>query len=187
MSVLVFIDQSEGVIAKSSHEAASYGAALAEKMGTTADGIVLGNTTDDLTTLGDHGLKTIHTVADAALNSMDAAVYSNILAQAAANYDVIIFSNNSTAKAVAPRLSARLKAGLVAGAVELPETTDGFIVKKSVFSGKAFAHVKIETEKKIVSLNVNAFSVTHSGATATVTPFAATIPAGKVTVQMLTK
>ena len=92
MSVLVFIDQSEGVIAKSSHEAASYGAALAEKMGTTADGIVLGNTTDDLTTLGNHGLKNIHTVADAALNSMDAAVYSNVLAQAAAGYDVI-FAN----------------------------------------------------------------------------------------------
>ena len=187
MSVLVFIDQSEGVIAKSSHEAASYGAALAEKMGTTADGIVLGNTTDDLSALGDHGLKNIHTVADATLNTLDAAAYTDVLAQAAASYDLIIFSNNSTAKAVAPRLSVRLKAGLVAGAVALPETTDGFIVKKSVFSGKAFAHVKIETEKKIISLNVNAFSVTHSDAKATVLPFSATIPAVKVTVLNIDK
>ncbi len=187
MSVLVFIDQSEGIVSKSSHEAASYGAAIAAKMGTQADGIVLGNTTEDLSALGSHGLKIIHTVADAALNALDAHVYTDVLAQAAASYDVIVFSNNSTAKAVGPRLSVKLKAGLVAGAIELPDTTDGFVVKKSVFSGKAFAHVKIETEKKIISLNVNSVSVTHSDATATVTPFAANVPTGKVTTVSLNK
>jgi len=50
--VLVFLDQSEGHIKKSSFEAASYGAKVAELSGTTAEAIVLGNVIDDLAGLG---------------------------------------------------------------------------------------------------------------------------------------
>ena len=62
MSVLIFLDQSEGHIKKSSFEAASYGAKVAELTDTTAEAIVLGNVTDDLTTLGNYGIKKVHTV-----------------------------------------------------------------------------------------------------------------------------
>ena len=72
---------------------------------------------------------------------------------------VIIFSHNQTGKAVAPRVSARLKAGLVSGAVALPDTSNGFVVKKNVFSGKAFANVSINHSIKIISLNANSFQV----------------------------
>ena len=187
MSILVFIDQSEGQVSKSSYEAMSYGAALATQMGTTADGIILGEAKDDLASLGAYGLKKIHTVADASLNTMDAQVFANVLSQAANGYDVIIFSNNSTAKAVAPRLSVRLKAGLVAGAVALPETSNGFIVKKSVFSGKAFAHIKVESAVKIISLNVNAFSVSKAEGAAEVVAASVEVPAAKVKVVSVDK
>ena len=182
MSVLVFIDQSEGHIKKSSFEAASYGAKVAEQLGTTAEGIVLGSVTDDVAALGNYGIKKVHTVADAALNNFDAQVYTKIIAQAAANADVIVFSNSTTGKAVAPRLSVKLKAGLVSGAVALPDTSNGFTVKKTVFSGKAFANITVTTAKKIIALNPNSFNVTTTGGTAEVSPFAATIDAAKVTV-----
>jgi electron transfer flavoprotein alpha subunit len=182
MSVLVFIDQSEGHIKKSSFEAASYGAKVAEQLGTTAEGIVLGSVTDGLAALGNYGIKKVHTVADAALNSFDAQVYTKIIAQAAANADVIVFSNSTTGKAVAPRLSVKLKAGLVSGAVALPDTSNGFTVKKTVFSGKAFANISVTTAKKIIALNPNSFNIITTGGTAEVEPFAATIDAAKVTV-----
>ena len=182
MSVLVFIDQSEGHIKKSSFEAASYGAKVAEQLGTTAEGIVLGSVADDVAALGNYGIKKVHTVADAALNNFDAQVYTKIIAQAAANADVIVFSNSTTGKAVAPRLSVKLKAGLVSGAVALPDTSNGFTVKKTVFSGKAFANITVTTAKKIIALNPNSFNITTTGGTAEVSPFAATIDAAKVTV-----
>ena len=182
MPVLVFIDQSEGHIKKSSFEAASYGAKVAEQLGTTAEGIVLGSVTDDVAALGNYGIKKVHTVADAALNNFDAQVYTKIIAQAAANADVIVFSNSTTGKAVAPRLSVKLKAGLVSGAVALPDTSNGFTVKKTVFSGKAFANITVTTAKKIIALNPNSFNVITTGGTAEVSPFAATIDAAKVTV-----
>ena len=62
MSVLIFIDQSEGLIKKNSFEAASYGAKVAEILSTDAEGIVLGNVKDDLAALGAYGLKKIHNI-----------------------------------------------------------------------------------------------------------------------------
>ncbi len=155
MSILIFLDQSDGHIKKSSFEAASYGAKLAETLNTSAEGIVLGTVNDDLAALGKYGFKKIHSIKNEALNNFDDEVFTHVLAEAAKSIDskVIIFSNNFNGKAIAPRLSVRLKAGLVSGAVALPDITNGFIVKKNVFSGKAFANVSIKTDIKIISLN----------------------------------
>ncbi len=185
--ILVYIDTAEKQITKSSYEAATYGAELAEKMGTTAEAIVLGTVTDDLAALGNYGIKKVHTVADTKLDSFDAQAFTKVLAQVAAGFEVVVFTNNSTAKAVAPRLSVRLKAGLVAGAVALPDLSDGFVVKKSVFSGKAFANIKVTTEKKIISLNVNAFRTTKTEGTAEVVAFDATVEEGRVKVVKVDK
>jgi electron transfer flavoprotein alpha subunit len=187
--VLIFLDQAEGHIKKSSFEAASYGAKVAELLGTSAEAIVLGTVNDDLAALGKYGIKKIHTVANDTLNHVDAQVFTKILAEAAkaVNAKVIIFSNNFNGKAIAPRLSVRLKAGLVSGAVALPDLSNGFTVKKNVFSGKAFAHVSINTDIKIISLNPNSYSITTIDAVAEVSAFAATVDAAKVQVTATNK
>ena len=189
MSVLVFLDQSEGHIKKSSFEAASYAAQVAEKTGTTAEAIVLGDVSDDLASLGSYGIKKVHTVADASLNNLDAQVFAKVITQAAEAIaaDVVVFSNNTAGKAVAPRLAVRLKAGLVSGAVALPDTSNGFVVKKSVFSGKAFANIAVSSAKKIISLNPNSFTIVTTDGTAEVAPFAATVDAAKVQVAAVNK
>lgn len=69
-------------------------------------------------------------------------------------------------------VAAKLKAGLVTGAVAYPDTNGGFKVKKSVFSGKAFAHVSITSDKKVISLTPNTFAVTEGGSPATVAALA---------------
>lgn len=163
MSILIFLDQSDGHIKKSSFEAASYGAKLAENLNTSAEGIVLGKVSDDLAALGKYGLKKIHSIKNEALNNFDDEVFTHVLAEAVKSVDakVIIFSNNFNGKAIAPRLSVRLKAGLVSGAVSLPDISNSFIVKKNVFSGKAFANVSIKTDIKIISLNANAYKASE--------------------------
>ena len=189
MSVLIFLDEADGHIKKSSFEAASYGVKLAETLSTTAEGIVLGNVNDDLAALGKYGLKKIHAVKNEALNNFDDEVFTHIIAEAAKNTDakVIIFSNNFNGKAIAPRLSVRLKAGLVSGAVALPETSNGFVVKKSVFSGKAFANVSIKTEIKIISLNANSYKVTEGEGSAEIVELNVEIPQSKVKIKEVKK
>ena len=187
--VLIFLDQSDGHIKKGSFEAASYGAKLAENLGTSAEGIVLGTVNDDLASLGKYGLKKIYTVKNEALNNFDDEAYTHIIAEAVKNIDakVIIFSNNFNGKAIAPRLSVRLKAGLVSGAISLPDTSNGFVVKKNVFSGKAFANVSIKTDIKIISLNANAYKATEGEGTAEVSELNVEIPVSKVKVKAVNK
>ena len=189
MSVLVFIDQADGHIKKSSFEAASYAAKTAAILSTGAEAIVLGSAPGDIASLGKYGIKKVHTVSDASLDHMDAQQYCSIIAQAAdaSGADVIVFSNNSSAKAIAPRLSVRLKAGLVSGAIALPDTSNGFVVKKSVFSGKAFAHISVTSAKKIITLNPNSFNIELGDGVAEIVPFAATIGAAKITVASVDK
>lgn len=189
MSVLIFIDTAEGHVKKASLEALTYGAKVAEQLGTVAEGVVLGSVTDDLTALGKYGVKKIHHVANDALNHFDAQVFTKVIAGAATatNAKVIVFSNNLSGKAIAPRLSVRLKAGLVSGAVALPDTSNGFVVKKNVFSGKAFANIAVSTDVKIIALNPNAYQVVAGEGTAEVVALNATVDTGKVKVTAVNK
>jgi len=185
MSVLIFIDHIDGHIKKASLEAASYGAKIAEQTGDTAEALVLGNVNEDLTTLGRHGIKKVHQVQHDNLKQIDAQVYTKVIEQVAqqTGAKIIVFSNNSTGKAIAPRLAVRLKAGLVAGAVALPDTTNGFVIRKNVFSGKAFAYMAITSEIKIISLNLNAFTIVEKEGVAELSQFNAVVdvPTIKVT------
>jgi electron transfer flavoprotein alpha subunit len=189
MSVLIFIDTSDGHVKKASFEVLTYGAKVAEQLGTTAEGVVLGAVKDDLTALGKYGVKKIHHVSNDSLNHLDAQLYTKVIAQVAeaTGAKVIVFSNNADGKAIAPRLSVRLKAGLVSGAVALPDTSNGFVVKKNVFSGKAFANISINTDIKIISLSLNAYQVVAGVGTAEVVAFNAAVDAPKVKVTGVTK
>ena len=189
MSVLIFIDQSEGHVRKASLEALCYGAKIAEQTGTSAEGVVLGTVKEDLAELGKYGVKKIHHVANDALNQFDTQVFTKVIAQVAqaVSATVIVFSNNVDGKAVAPRLAARLQAGLVSGALALPDTSNGFVVKKSVFSGKAFANIAVNTPVKIIALNPNAYAVKTGEGTAAVSILDAAIDAPKVKVTAVNK
>ena len=182
MSVLVYLDQADGHLKKSSFEAASYAAQLAKQMGTTADAIVLGTPPADLASAGKYGVKTVHTVADASLDQFDAGVAAAVIAEAAEKLQatVVVYSSNASGKALGPVVCAKMKAGLVSGAIALPETTDGFVVKKSVFSGKAFAYVNIKSDKKVIGINVNSFAIVETGESAIVSPLDINVPASKV-------
>lgn len=189
MSVLIFIDQAEGHIKKASLEAMSYGAKVAAQLGTTAEGMVLGSVTEDLAALGKYGLKKIHHLNNAALDHFDAQTFTHAIAEGvkATGADVVIFSNNVDGKAIAPRLSAHLKAGLVSGAVALPDTSIGFVVKKNVFSGKAFANIGISTPVKIIALNPNSYKVETTEGTAEVVALNVNVEAPKVKVTAINK
>lgn len=189
MSVLIFIDTAEGHVKKASLEVLTYGSKIAEQLNTTAEAVVLGSISEDLPALGKYGVKKIYHVADDTLNHLDAQVYTNVIAQVAKANDakVIVFSNNVDGKAIAPRLSVRLNAGLVSGAVALPDTSNGFVVKKNVFSGKAYANIAVSTDIKIISLNPNAYKIEAGEGTAEVVAFSATVNAPKIKVTQTNK
>jgi len=178
MSVLIFADQFQGKIKKAAFEAVQYGAKAAQLSGTTATAIVLGEVDNaELAALGNYGAGKVLHAADARLNEIDSSVGAKVVAAAAEaeNAQVIILSHNFDGRAIAPRIAARLQAGLVTGAIAWPDTANGFTVKKTVFSGKAFANVNITSARKVITVMPNTFALEKTDATATVEAFQAPV------------
>ncbi len=176
MAVLSFVEVSEGKIKKASVEAAYYGSKVAESLGTDSVAVVLGTASaDELATLGTVGVKKVLHAGDARLNTFDAKAYTKAVAEAAnaAGATVVVLSFNQNGKLLAPRVSVRLKAGYVPGAVELPAFNGGTaVVKKNVFSGKASAQYQVATEKKVIAVNPNSLSPVRGAGAAAVEAFA---------------
>jgi electron transfer flavoprotein alpha subunit len=189
MSVLIFIDHSDGIIKKNSLEALSYGVSLASLMGVEAAGLLLGTVNDDLAGLGQYGVKKVYQVKNESLNQLDAQVYSKVIAEAVNNTrsKVVVFSNNLTGKATASMVAAKLQAGLVSGATSLPDLSNGFVVKKNVFSGKAFAYVSVKTDVKLISVSPNSYMINKGEGTAEVTQLDIAVPERKVKVTATNK
>jgi electron transfer flavoprotein alpha subunit len=165
--ILVFAEQNNGIFKKATFEAIHYASKIAQSLGTNVCAVVLGEATN-LSLLGNYGAQKVIHIADARLNNLEAKAYSKAISTIATqeNAQYIIFSNNNTSKAVAPRVAARIKAGIVVGATSLPNAEG--VVKKAVFAGKAFAFVKINSAVKVISLTPNSFGVETTEASAEV-------------------
>jgi electron transfer flavoprotein alpha subunit len=189
MNTLIYIELNEGKLKKAALEAASYGGDIAKKIGGTANAVVLGECTDDLSELGAYGIANVYHIKNQSTSSFDARSFSKMIAEVVKtqNANILVFSNTIIGKSLAPQLSVMLKAGLVTGAIDLPKTENGFIVKKSVFSGKAFSEVKILTDLKIISLNPNAYNITKGEGKANVSAIETTVPENKVKVTAVQK
>jgi len=171
MSVLVLVEHANGAFKKKSLEAIQYAAKIAKDLGTTVTAVATGNVGNDaMQGLGAYGAtKVLHTT-DARLENFNSRAYTRVMLAAAQkeNAKVIVGLHDTVGKAVSPRLAARLKAGLVAGAVSYPDLSKGFVVKKNTFSGKAFAFVNITSDVKVITLMPNTFQVTKGEGSATV-------------------
>ncbi len=176
MSVLIFVETAEGKAKPSSLEAVGYGAKVAEMLGTTATALVLGEA-QELENLGNYGASKVLHVADARLNVGVIQAYANTIAQAVEKEgaNVLVLAKSSLGDAVAARVAGKLKAGLASNVVELPDLSAGFVVKRSIYTGKAFANTAISSEKKILAIKKNIYTVTPTDAKASVEAFSPTL------------
>jgi electron transfer flavoprotein alpha subunit len=174
MSVLVYTENWDGKFKKLSFELLSYASAVAKMEGTSVTALSIGKVEEsELKKLGNYGaLKIMYADSDQ-LSVLDSQVYAAIISEAALKEGskVIVISNNNTGKAVAPRLSVRLKAGVGSGVSRLPLNLNPFTVYKRAYSGNAFAHVVIKSEIKILTLAQNSFEVAETSNNAVVEKF----------------
>ncbi|MFA6924844.1 MAG: electron transfer flavoprotein subunit alpha/FixB family protein [Bacteroidales bacterium] len=174
MSVLVFTENWDGKFKKLSFELVSYANEIAKKLNTSTTALSIGKVEDDeLKKLGTYGAVKIISVENDKLKGLVNQAYTSIISQVVAkeNATVVVFANNYMGKAVAPRLSVKLKAGLASGVSALPSSLEPFTIKKKVYSSKAFANIVVKTPVKILTLFQNAFGITESPANATIEKF----------------
>ena len=183
MSVAVYIDIHNGEIVKSSLEAVYYASKIASEKGVDCVAAGVGEISEDkLVALGKYGAtKVIVNGNNKTDNGQKAKFVENV--SITSNSSIVIFSHDFSGKAIAPRVAARLNAGIVSGAIALPDFSNGVSVKKSVFSGKAFANYKINSEKAVISLLPNSMEIVMSDSSATVESDSADLGVAKITVK----
>ncbi|WP_462265385.1 electron transfer flavoprotein subunit alpha/FixB family protein [Mucilaginibacter sp.] len=175
MPVLVYAENTEGKFKKSIYEAVSYAKAIAGQTGTTVTAVSIGNVAaDELTALGSYGADKVLNVSNDQLNNFVNQAYAAVIAEAAKKEgaEVIVISNSFSGRGLAPRVAVKLTAGIVDGAIGLPEQTNGgFTVKKTAFSGKAFATVELTSAIKVIALTPNAYQVNEQQGNAQIEDF----------------
>ncbi len=172
MAVLVYVDNSEGKIPNSSYEAVFYASKVAEANQTETIAVTIGDIENSsLEGIGNYGAAKVYNVNDSSLVNFDSETYTNVVDSAISKSgaDIIVFPHGYISKSVGPRLSARHKAGYVVAAIGLPKMDGGsFVVKRTVFSGKAFADFSITSDMKIIAVQPNTFSPETTTNTASV-------------------
>ncbi len=174
MSVLVYTENWAGKFKKLSYEIVSFAAAIAKEMGSSVTALSIGHVADDeLKSLGKYGANKVLNVQDNRFESLDNKALADAVAKAAESEGakVVIFAHNNEGKAIAPRVSVKLNAGLVSGVTGLPLSVDPFVVRKKVFTGKAFANIQIKTDIKVITFAQNSYEVVENRTDAAIEVF----------------
>lgn len=174
MTALVFIETSDGKVKKSSLEAVCY----AKAMGGKVIAIVLGIAeASELQQIGKYGAEKVLHAADPKLNQGIIQVYASVLTKAMQDEqaDVLVLANSSLGTPVAAKVAVKTGASFASNVVELPDTASGFVVKRSIYTGKAFSHVDLKGAKKVIALKKNAAEVKETGGQASVVNYAVTL------------
>jgi electron transfer flavoprotein alpha subunit len=174
MPVLVFVESAEGKIKKTSLEAVAY----AHAMGGPVTAIAMGSVEKaELEALGKYGAQKVLHASDEKLNKGILQVYAAVISKAFQDEqaDIFIVANSSLGTPLAARVAVKAGASLASNIVSLPDTTSGFIVKRSIYSGKAFALVDLKNKKKVLALKKNAADIKEVGNSVQVTPYTVTL------------
>ena len=170
MAVLVFVETGEGKVRKTSLEAVAY----AHQMGSGVTAIVVGSAnTAELESLGKYGASKILHVSDSKLDHAIIQVYASVLTKAMYDEgaDILVLANSSLGTPVAAKVAIKSNASFASNVVELPSTANGFVVKRSIYSGKAFSFVELKNQKKVIAIKKNAAQAKEIGGIIKVTPY----------------
>jgi electron transfer flavoprotein alpha subunit len=172
MKCIAFIQTKGGQATKASLEAAGFAARIGETVAVVSGDIN-----------GDAGLGAvgINRVLQGA-GDLDDSQLGRLVSAAAQQEDasVVVCAQDHLGKAIAGRVAVRLSAGLVAGVTEAPE---GDSYTRNVFSGKATAHIKGNTDKLVVTTTPNAIGMPPPAAgTASIEAFNADLGERKVNI-----
>jgi electron transfer flavoprotein alpha subunit len=170
MSALIFVETEEGIVKKSSLEAVSYGA----EAKSDATAIVFGKLEEgqgDL--IGSAGASRVLHVKNDAFDQPNIMSYASAIAEAyqQEGADLLVMAMSSSGDPIAARVSIKLNASLVTNVTDLPDTSEGFKVKRSIYTGKAFAITEVNTKNVVLTVKKNAVAIKETENVATIIEF----------------
>ena len=158
--ILTFAEARDGRLRRASLEAVSEARRLAGPLGASVETVVVGPGSEALAgELSAHGADRVRVFDDQALAAYATESYARALAQAIADTkpSVVLVPFTAMGKDLAPRVAARVGAGLASDCVAL-EVKDGRLVaRRPMYGGKAYATVEWAGEPQMATLRPNVF------------------------------
>ncbi len=159
--ILVFVEQRNNELKKSSLEAVVAGTQFAENLGLDLHAVVIGGNINDFNSIAKYGIKDVTHIVNSDLDVYTASGYSKVLAELANEIDaeILLFANSAMGRDLAPRLAVRFDAGIIADCVGFSFDNGEVVATHPVYAGKALTDVKITSPKKIFTIRPNTFNL----------------------------
>jgi electron transfer flavoprotein alpha subunit len=160
--ILTFAEQREGAPRRPALEAVSEARRLADGLGVKVASVALGPGARAASAeLAAYGADRVHVFDDAALAAYSTEAYARALAQVIGQEKptVVLLPFTALGKDLAPRVAARLGAGLVSDCVSLAVKDGQLEARRPMYAGKAFATVRCAGEPQMATLRPNVFAL----------------------------
>lgn len=176
MSILVYVEQRDGQLRSVSKEALGEATRLAATLGGPVVAVCCAASDPGASSLGEAGADQVLLATHADMARYDGAAHAAAVAAAVDKVKpaVVLFSASSIGKDLAPRVAARLGAGLASDCTALVAEGGKLVATRPVFAGKAIQKVTFPGSPAVVSLRPKAFAPAPAaaGKSATVEPLA---------------
>ncbi len=169
--ILAFVESRDNKIKNAGFELASTAVKYAAELGAESEILLIGSDVSTVAgSLGAYGVKKVLVAEDARLDKYSTTAYAKIVAETAKQRgcDTVFISATQMGKDLAPRVSAKLDAGLAVDCIDLKVEGGELLATRPVYAGKALIQVKVESPVKLYSLRPNVFKILKAEATADV-------------------
>ena len=160
--ILTFAEHRDGKLRRPSLEAVCEGRRLAGPLGAKLTSVLIGSGVEGLASeLAAHGADAVHVFDDPGLASYATEPYARALAQAVAELKpaVVLVPFTAMGRDLAPRLAAKVGAGLASDCVALAVQDGRLEARRPMYAGKAYATVRWEGEPQLATLRPNVFAL----------------------------
>ena len=158
--ILVFIEQRNGKIKKSSLEAVKAASDIAQKLSGSVEAISIGNEIESLEKVGGFGAVKVTHFKNTDLENYSPSAYTDLITKYSNEnkIDVLFFSASSMGKDLAPRVAVKTDAGLAMDCILLNCKSNDIIATRPIYAGKALIDIKLTSPKKVFALRPNVFN-----------------------------
>jgi electron transfer flavoprotein alpha subunit len=158
--ILVYLEQRNGQIKKSSLEAAKAASETAVHLACPVEGITVGDNIEGLASAGGFGIDKITQFRHQDLANYSTSAYSEIISKFASEngFDILFFCNTSLGKDLAPHIAVKLGAGIAMDCVALSYAGGDITASRPIYAGKAIQEIRITSQNKIFVLRPNVFN-----------------------------
>ncbi|BAE86519.1 electron transfer flavoprotein subunit alpha/FixB family protein [Desulfitobacterium hafniense] len=167
--IWVYIEQSNMKIRKASLEIMSKAREVADQAGEEVVAVLIGQGVEALAnTVIPYGANKVIVVDDAQLVNYTTGSYTSVLNKLIRDHEpkALLLGHSALGRDLAPRLAQRLGVGMVEDCTAMEyDPTTLLTFNHSIYTGRAFAQVKVITTPIIATIRPNSFAVSEPDAT----------------------